>query len=209
MGIIAKVVNVGTGAGLVFRDENAQNQINLKTIKAGSNITVTNNADDITLAADDGNKVFEQLLGYYWYMSYAAYNIANPAADLQGKNMVTGGQPSDLIRLHEDYDGADIKMMISGYYFSPGTTANNTINVKSRWQSIGDDLDVAFAGGGVNLTLTKPNTGGYRVFKSNLVTLTPEGAWGANKVLFVRFKRTDEDGDTPIVTHVKISYEVS
>jgi hypothetical protein len=47
--LLTGVANVGTGAGLVFRDLVA-GIINLKTIKAGSNITVTNNADDITIA---------------------------------------------------------------------------------------------------------------------------------------------------------------
>ena len=42
--------NVGTGAGNVFRDKTGQN-INLKTIKAGSNVSVTDNADDITISA--------------------------------------------------------------------------------------------------------------------------------------------------------------
>jgi len=43
------VANVGTGAGLVYRDMTT-NQINLKTIKAGTSVSVTNNADDITIA---------------------------------------------------------------------------------------------------------------------------------------------------------------
>jgi hypothetical protein len=42
--------NVGTGTGLVFRDKIGAN-INLKSIKQGSGITVTNNADDVTIAS--------------------------------------------------------------------------------------------------------------------------------------------------------------
>jgi len=42
------VVNVGTGTGLVYRDMTGA-QINLKSIKQGTGITVTNNADDITV----------------------------------------------------------------------------------------------------------------------------------------------------------------
>ena len=42
------VQNVGTGAGLVYRDLTGTT-VNLKTIKAGTGVTVTNNADDITI----------------------------------------------------------------------------------------------------------------------------------------------------------------
>ena len=40
--------NVGTGAGLVFRDKTGTT-LNFKSLSAGSDIVVTNNADDITL----------------------------------------------------------------------------------------------------------------------------------------------------------------
>ena len=40
--------NVGTGAGLVFRDKTSVT-LNLKTLKAGTGVTITNNTDDITL----------------------------------------------------------------------------------------------------------------------------------------------------------------
>jgi len=45
---IDTVVNVGTGLGKIFRDKVGQT-INLKSIKAGTNISITNNADDITI----------------------------------------------------------------------------------------------------------------------------------------------------------------
>lgn len=45
--------NVGTGAGQVFKQK-AVADLELKTIKAGANITVTNNADDIEIAASAG-----------------------------------------------------------------------------------------------------------------------------------------------------------
>ena len=47
------IVNVGTGAGLVFRNK-VGTTMNLKTILAGSNVTVTNNADDIEISAGGG-----------------------------------------------------------------------------------------------------------------------------------------------------------
>lgn len=42
--------NVGTGTGQVYRSKTGVN-IDLKTIKAGANVTVANNADDVTIAA--------------------------------------------------------------------------------------------------------------------------------------------------------------
>jgi len=46
------VVNVGTGVGQVFRNA-VGTTINLKTLLAGTNITIVNNADDITISSTD------------------------------------------------------------------------------------------------------------------------------------------------------------
>jgi len=48
--------NVGSGTGLVFRDKTGV-IINFKTLLQGSNITLTDNADDITIAATGGGEV--------------------------------------------------------------------------------------------------------------------------------------------------------
>lgn len=45
--------NVGTGSGTVYRNT-VSGVNNLKTIKAGTNITITNNADDITINSSGG-----------------------------------------------------------------------------------------------------------------------------------------------------------
>lgn len=50
-GFVTTAQNVGTGAGKVFRDEAPAGTLNFKSIAAGANITVTNGADDITIAA--------------------------------------------------------------------------------------------------------------------------------------------------------------
>ena len=51
---ITAIANVGTGTGLIYRDVTS-NTANLKSLLAGSNITITNNADDITIAAASGS----------------------------------------------------------------------------------------------------------------------------------------------------------
>lgn len=45
--------NVGTGEGSIFRDKTTT-VLNFKTLKQGTNITITNNADDVTIAASGG-----------------------------------------------------------------------------------------------------------------------------------------------------------
>ncbi len=48
---VTTLTNVGTGDGDVIRNETPTGTYNLKTIKAGTGITVTNNTDDITLTS--------------------------------------------------------------------------------------------------------------------------------------------------------------
>ena len=52
------VANVGTGEGNVWRDTVAD-VINLKTIKQGTGLTVTDNADDITLSVSGGGLAYQ------------------------------------------------------------------------------------------------------------------------------------------------------
>lgn len=55
--------NVGDGAGQVFKQKSSLD-LQFKTIKAGTGVTVTNNTDDITLAADAANIAHNSLSGY-------------------------------------------------------------------------------------------------------------------------------------------------
>jgi len=49
IGEVNTAANVGTGTGLVYRDKTGAN-LNFKSLKQGTNLTIANNADDITLS---------------------------------------------------------------------------------------------------------------------------------------------------------------
>lgn len=53
------VANAGDGTGLVYKDM-TDNQINLRSIKAGTNVTVTNNTNDITIAAEGADSLLPE-----------------------------------------------------------------------------------------------------------------------------------------------------
>ena len=55
--------NVGDGAGQIYK-EKVSTEFKLKTIKAGTGVSVTNNTDDVTLAADAANIAHNSLSGY-------------------------------------------------------------------------------------------------------------------------------------------------
>jgi len=55
--------NLGDGAGQVYKQKVGVD-IQLRTIKAGPGVTVTNNTNDITLAADAANIAHDSLSGY-------------------------------------------------------------------------------------------------------------------------------------------------
>lgn len=70
--------NVGTGAG-VFRDKTGVT-LNMRKIKAGANVTVTENADDITVAATGGGGI---TAGMYAAYSLTGYNILSAPGTIE------------------------------------------------------------------------------------------------------------------------------
>ncbi len=57
-----KILNIGTGNGLVWKEENDKNQHELKSIKAGSGVTVNNLTDEIEIEAHDSAETGESII---------------------------------------------------------------------------------------------------------------------------------------------------
>lgn len=82
--------NIGTGSGEVFKDKitnvvTNNDELNLRTIKAGDNITVTNNTDDITISTPLQN-VFGSIITSN---GSVVASQPNDTLNFQGSNNVT------------------------------------------------------------------------------------------------------------------------
>ncbi len=82
--------NVGTGEGNVFRDKTGVT-LNLKTLKQGQGVTITDNADDVTISATAGGHVIQDEgigltqrtnLNFIGATVQATDNLANDATDV-------------------------------------------------------------------------------------------------------------------------------
>jgi hypothetical protein len=82
-GDVTGAANVGSGTGQIFRDE-VTGVLNLKSLLAGSNITLTNNANDITIASSGGGAAsFAELGG-------AIYTAVISGTTVKLRNNITG-----------------------------------------------------------------------------------------------------------------------
>lgn len=108
------VANVGTGAGNVYRDKTG-NTVNLKTLKAGSTkLSITNNADDVTLDVAEGNLVFA--------------NMTSSGTLAVGKG---GTGATSITGLVKGNGASAMTAATSGTDYAPGTSALGTGIVKS------------------------------------------------------------------------------
>lgn len=80
-GDVTGAANVGTGVGNIFRDEVA-GVLNVKRLQAGSNVTLTNNTDEIIVASTGGGGS-GLTLENVWYM-YIDVNDANKVKATNG-----------------------------------------------------------------------------------------------------------------------------
>jgi hypothetical protein len=122
--------NVGTGTGTVFRDKTGST-INLKTIKAGTNVTITNNVDDITINASGGGGSATEV-----QRDSVSLDSAVAVIDYQGEGQKASSPSATNILVHShEYKfvlGAAATMALriaaasgvpSGWVLAPGDTA--------------------------------------------------------------------------------------
>lgn len=131
------VANVGTGEGDVYRDMTG-NQINLKTIKQGTGITVTNNTDDVTVTNSSPDQV----------ITLAGAGITTVTGTYPGTFTITSIEVDGSVTNERDSVFADYMGKITGR--SDEWIRNDTVKV-----------DTSFArvyGAGINVvTGTYPN----------------------------------------------------
>lgn len=129
---IQSVANVGTGAGTIYRDTTS-NTANLKTISAGSGITVTNNANDVNIATTTTNsQQLSPVIGPKWGMfvggsghtnssggtsagsgfmsNWQAVNLITDGVDANGsyKNFTTGGSSGNVTEYYSSTDNSSV-----------------------------------------------------------------------------------------------------
>ena len=79
--------NVGTGAGTIFRDKTSVT-LNLKTIKAGSGVVITNNTNDITLDATGAGG--GEVNTYSTVGTGAAWTLTKSGVNLPFRSIIMG-----------------------------------------------------------------------------------------------------------------------
>lgn len=141
-GKLTTLANVGTGAGLVFRDLTTTTA-NLKTIKAGTNVTITNNADDITINFND----IDTVLSVASVGTGASIFQANTAGAVTLRSVLGSG----LITATQNTDDVTITTT------AEINTASNVGTGTGIWVSkVGSDLRFKslIAGAGTSITNT-------------------------------------------------------
>lgn len=205
------VANVGTGAGLVYRDKTGD-QINLKTVKAGSNITVTNNADDITLAATGGASsiYWEDFVPYnafYFNEGISTYWNGNLDSTLAGFKAGNGDRFTGSYLPHKGYAGGQLEVQWWAWLQSAGSSSTHEFSFKGRWIANGDDIDVAYSN--VVAAASAASGTGWRGIVSAWANFTPDGSWAANKFINMKIYRSESNSDEPYFSGFKIRYPIN
>lgn len=118
--VVDGAINVGAGEGLVFKSLNVD-QLEFKTLKEGSNITITNNADEIVLDVPDsisggantgvGNGVYLNntldIMNFKSLVAGSNISIVNNPYDISisAPSVITGGSNSGLPAATQVYSG--------------------------------------------------------------------------------------------------------
>jgi len=109
--------NVGSGVGLLFRDKTGVT-LNIKRLIQGAGITLTNGADDVTIAAAAGAVLWEVLGDYEAGIAEASHVFSFTAVDFDDDSkivVVIDGTPTDALALQ-----MRINTLATTVYFSDG-----------------------------------------------------------------------------------------
>lgn len=177
-GDITGAANVGAGTGTVFRDEVA-GTLNFKTIKEGANISITNNADDITITAAAGASGYTKINNLDGGTAkILATNITNQATvkTLTAGTGITITNGSKTITIDATGTGGftSINNMAGGTAKILATNASSKANFKSLTAGSGisitnssTTITIATSGGSGFTELNSINGGNARLLKSN------------------------------------------
>jgi len=184
-GEVNLAANVGVGAGLVFRDKTGVT-LNLKSLLAGANITLTNNADDITIAAAAGAVVLWTVLGdYEAIIAEASHNFNFTAVDFDDDSellLVFDGFSTASFILNLEINGIVTGYFIDGRRISVGTETiidiNNAVGFQIASASVFSSAESS-AGIVVHITLSKGTALGKR---PTVVSLCNGGTVTINEV---------------------------
>jgi hypothetical protein len=167
------VVNVGTGTGLVYKSMTGA-QINLKSIKQGTGITVTNNADDITITASGIASVANVGTGTGLVWRDTVANVANLKSIKQGTGITVTNNADDITVTCTITQGITAVANVgTGTGNVWRDTVGTTANLKTIKQGTGitvtnnaDDVTVTCTVSGESTTVVNVGTGTGLVYKS-------------------------------------------
>lgn len=212
--IIPKFANVGAGAGLVFQAENKGNDVELRSLVAGSNIGIASAAGEVTISATGGasSTYWEDVLRGYDFrsgnMSWTSIYATGPATEFgfwESESWETAGS---YHMMHENYSGGTIQARLLLLYKNATTSPDNeTWRIYGRWLANDNDYDVAYS----NYTemIIAYTSGARRMLISSLYNFTPDGSWAAGKGLSLKVYRYNGVSDYPAFGALKLRYPIT
>lgn len=165
--VVDSAINVGAGEGLVFKSLNVD-QLEFKTLKEGSNITITNNADEIVLDVPDsisggantgvGNGVYLNntldIMNFKSLVAGSNISIDNNPFDISisAPSVITGGSNSGLPAATQVYSGI----------------LGNSLRFKPFYSTSADLLRIGYSLDGQNIEVKSLNKWQYQGTLSNV-----------------------------------------
>lgn len=203
------LANVGAGTGTIFRDQ-VSSTYNLKTIKAGSNIAIANNADDITISSTAGGITFpgstnQFLRGDGNYSNTLTGGLLALAASAAAAITNTG---------HAAFSGFNNGTITPSAIYSAilNTTANHfdseyvTLHVPTG--STTDHMSALGIYVRNDVAVSGINRNAVGAFVAGLATVDNGATWGINTLLMDAATRTTHAGVGRILTGAELDFNV-